>query len=255
MQISVVIPAYDEERALSETLRALARAVAAYRATGLGDAETIVVDNASADRTATVAKAHGATVVREPRRGIAHARNAGAAAARAPWLFFLDADTLVPEDALIAIHGALSDPRCVGGAPATRYDYRKRSLRPLMEARKVWARTFRMTQGVGQFVTATAFRAIGGYDTAMHMAEDTKFNWDLRRYAHSRGSYTSYLAQTTIVPSSRRYDAWPVWRTYVRLNPIATRLFLRSSRFWGRDWRERTIRWPSPPPTPSAPAA
>lgn len=242
MQISVIIPAFDEGRWLPQTLDALAAAVATYRASGLGDAESVVVDNASSDRTAEVAQAHGATVVHEPARGVGRARNAGAAAARAPWLFFLDADTLVPADVLVAIHRALDDPRCVGGAPATRYEYAKRSLRPLMELWKWWARVFKMTQGVGQFATAAAFAAVGGYDTTKRMAEDTEFYWALRRHARQSGGYTAYLGDTVIVPSSRRYDAWPVWRTYLLTNPIATRLFLRSQRLWGESWGEQAPR-------------
>lgn len=242
MQISIIIPAYNEERLLPETLRRLNAAIAASDEAGLGDVEVLVIDNASDDATAAVARAHGATVVREAQPGIAFARNAGARAAAAPWLLFLDADTLVPPDVIVAIHRALSDPQCFGGGPATRYDYRKRSLTPLMELWRLWARTFKMTQGVGQFATAAAFEAIGGYDVTMKMAEDTKFNWALRRHARRQAGFTVYLAETVIQPSARRFDEWPVWRTYLLLNPITTRLFLRSQRLWGSHWRERAVR-------------
>lgn len=240
-QISVVIPAYNEERILPCTLGGLARAKTAYRASGLGTAEIIVVDNASNDKTATVASSLGARTVSEPRPGIAFARNAGAAAAHAQWLFFLDADTSVPEDVLIAIHMALSQPRCLGGAPAARYDYAKRALRPFMEMWKVVARLRKMSQGVGQFVTAEAFRAVGGYPTDLQMAEDTEFYWRLQTLARWQGGHVAYLANTVIVPSSRRYDEWPIWKTILQTNPLTTRMFLRSRRFW-RHWREQSVR-------------
>jgi glycosyltransferase involved in cell wall biosynthesis len=240
LKISVVIPAFNEELALPATLAALAAACAAYAAAG-GEAEVIVVDNASTDRTAEVAQAGGARVVVESRPGVGFARNAGAAAASASSLFFLDADTDVPSDVLIAIDRAMQGERCIGGAPATRYDYRKRSLRPYMEMWKLVARLRHMTQGVGQFVTAEAFRAIGGYPTDLRMAEDSEFNWRLCRLASWRGEHLVYLAGTVIVPSSRRLDEWPVWKTMLWTNPLTTRLFLRSARFW-KGWREDAVR-------------
>lgn len=239
--LSVIVPAYDEQAALPATLNALAAAQSVYRQAGYGEAEVIVVDNASKDATPTVAREHGAAVVFEPSPGVAHARNAGAAAARASRLVFIDADTLVPPHALAAISAALDQRGCVGGALAAEYHYRKRLLRPYMELWKVVARAWKMTQGVAQFVTADAFAAVGGYDVRLHMAEDSDFNWKLRRYAKQVGGYTEYLADVVVFPSARRLDEWPIWRTVLMTNPLITRVFLRSRRFWS-GWRERTVR-------------
>ncbi|HST38403.1 MAG TPA: glycosyltransferase [Conexibacter sp.] len=237
-QISVIIPAYNEMSALPVTLARVAAARAVYADATGKTTEVIVVDNRSTDRTADVARAHGVEVVSEERAGIAQARNAGAKAATAPWLFFLDADTLVPPEILSAIDAALSDPVCVGGAPATRYDVRKRSLHGLMWIWTIVARTFQMTQGVGQFVTAEAFAAIGGYNEQRAMAEDTLFNSSLRRLAKARNGTTAYLEQVVIEPSSRRYDEWPVCKTYALTNPLSTLLLRRIPWLWQRAWRE-----------------
>lgn len=240
-QISIVVPAFDEELALPGTLVALQEACAVYEASGLGTAEIIVVDNASRDDTGRVAREVGVRVIVEPTPGVAHARNAGAAIASAPWLFFVDADTWVPPDTLTAIDTAMRVEACIGGAPATRYEYRKHILRPYMEMWKVVARLRHMTQGVGQFVTAEAFAAIGGYPTDLRMGEDSEFNWRLQRFAGQRGQHTAYLVDTVIVPSSRRLDQWPVWKTVLMTNPLTTRLFLRSAWFW-KSWREGGVR-------------
>jgi glycosyltransferase involved in cell wall biosynthesis len=79
----VIIPAVDEEEAIGRVLAEIPPVVS----------EVIVVDNGSRDRTAEVARAAGATVVREPRRGYGQACLAGiACAATADVVVFLDGD-------------------------------------------------------------------------------------------------------------------------------------------------------------------
>ncbi len=82
-RVAVVIPAVDEEAGIGLVLAEIPPVVA----------EVIVVDNGSRDRTAEVARAAGARVVHEPRRGYGQACLAGIAAAEgAEVLAFLDAD-------------------------------------------------------------------------------------------------------------------------------------------------------------------
>ena len=84
--VAVIIPALNEEQALGQVLAAIPHAVVR---------EIVVVDNGSTDRTADVARAAGATVVREPRRGYGAACLAGLArlAANPPGIVvFIDAD-------------------------------------------------------------------------------------------------------------------------------------------------------------------
>jgi len=84
VRIAVVIPALDEEAAIGVVVREVSRDLVG---------EIIVVDNGSTDRTAEVARAGGATVIREPVRGYGAACLAGALAARdADILVFLDGD-------------------------------------------------------------------------------------------------------------------------------------------------------------------
>jgi hypothetical protein len=82
-RLAVVIPALDEEEAIGAVVREIPPLVD----------EVIVVDNGSRDRTAEEARAVGARVVSEPRRGYGHACLAGiAAASNADVLVFLDGD-------------------------------------------------------------------------------------------------------------------------------------------------------------------
>jgi len=84
VRVSVVIPVLNEEAAVGGVVREVPRALVH---------EIIVVDNGSTDRSAEVAAAAGARVVREPRRGYGSACLAGARAAHdADVLVFLDGD-------------------------------------------------------------------------------------------------------------------------------------------------------------------
>lgn len=92
MNVSVIIPAYNEEDALPLVLREIPRDQVQ---------EIIVVDNGSTDRTFAVAQAAQAKVVFEPRRGYGQACQAGlhAVSTQADILVFLDGDySDYPED-------------------------------------------------------------------------------------------------------------------------------------------------------------
>ncbi len=77
----VILPALDEAAAIHVVLASLP---SGYRA--------IVVDNGSRDGTADIARAHGATVVVEPRRGFGAACHAGLRAAESEIVCFMDCD-------------------------------------------------------------------------------------------------------------------------------------------------------------------
>ncbi len=83
--ISVIIPALNAAQWIQEAL-------ASVREQSLSVAEVIVVDNGSTDATVQIATEAGATVLHEPTRGAAAARNAGIHAATQPWIALLDAD-------------------------------------------------------------------------------------------------------------------------------------------------------------------
>src|SRR5256884_4138853 len=92
MKISVIVPAFNEEKFIARSLRKIKAASDALSALGW-ESEIIVCDNNSTDRTAEKARAAGATVVFEPVNQISRARNKGAAAAGGDWLVFVDADS------------------------------------------------------------------------------------------------------------------------------------------------------------------
>ena len=109
IEISVVIPAFNEEKYLSSCLQSLNKQDFDL------PYEVIVIDNNSSDGTAAVATELGATVVSEPHRGITWARQKGLEVARGKIIACVDADTFVRADWLSQIYnGLLHDDKVVG---------------------------------------------------------------------------------------------------------------------------------------------
>ncbi len=239
--VSVIIPAFNEAGYITETLDRLEAARQRFKAVAGAAVQVIVVDNASTDGTAEFARSAGARVVHEAEHNIARVRNAGAAAARHDILIFLDADTMVPPELLFRIAQAMMDPACAGGA----VDALHRANRPLL---RVYLKMWRilgllggMAQGACQFCRRSLFNELGGYDETWYMGEDVDFFWRLKKLARRRGLRTSFIREVQVVPSPRRFDQWPLWRTLVwTFPPLAFALKRRRAAWPG--WYEKPPR-------------
>ena len=119
LDLSVVIPAWNEGESLKETIERISDALRATEAQGR-DWEIIVCDNGSTDDTAEIARRAGARVTLEHERGIARARNAGARVARGEWLLFIDADTYPSPELLSDVRALVGEGGMVGGGSLTR---------------------------------------------------------------------------------------------------------------------------------------
>jgi len=95
-KISVVIPAYNEEKYITACLSSLKHQI-------YTDFEIIIVDNASTDNTAQLARVFTDRIIFEPMLGVARARQAGFDAARGNIIVSADADTLFESDWLLKI--------------------------------------------------------------------------------------------------------------------------------------------------------
>ncbi|MGH7970447.1 MAG: glycosyltransferase [Limisphaerales bacterium] len=235
--LSVIIPALNEENYLGATLQRLAAAAEVLQSSHHCPVQVIVVDNQSTDQTASIARGLGAIVVPEPVRNIARARNAGARVAEGEVLFFLDADTLVPASVLTRVATVMSDPSCVGGAVDVQHRPARALLRLYVRAWRVLGRLTGMAQGAAQFWRRETFFALGGYDETMYMGEDVDFYWRMSRAAEKAGQKVCYVWDVQVVPSPRRYDQWPLWKTLWWTNPLLAALRCRHKRTW-RGWYE-----------------
>lgn len=176
MQVSLVIPARDEERMLPLALESIRQAVATVGVT----VEVIVVDDGSTDRTAEVAAAGGARVMSVELHNIGAVRNAGARVATGATLVFLDADTQLPAETLRA---ALSEIEqgAVGGGAGIRFDditWSQRQMAKLFTW--YWQRWHGWAAGCFIFCRREDFEAVGGFNEEYFAAEEQYLTEALR---------------------------------------------------------------------------
>lgn len=203
LQLSVVIPAYNEERLLPRCLSSVRESSAAWPDPA-GSVETIVCDNHSTDRTAEVARAHGARVVYEPINQIARARNCGARAASGQWLLFLDADSLVSPPLLADLAAALTSGRVLGGGATVFMEDCPRSVRFWVG---VWNRLSRVASwapGGFLFCERAAFAELGGFSEELFVSEEIEFSRRMKRLARRQGRQIRILDRHPLVTSPRK---------------------------------------------------
>lgn len=200
--ISIVVPVFNEEAQIAETLAALEKE--AGKST-----EFIVADGGSSDRTAEIARSfRQVRVVVCDRANRGWQMNEGAKVASGEILLFLHADVKLPAEALNSIRQVLADERKLGGCFQIRFPAdASASLRTVawgINLRTRWFKTATGDQAI--FVRRRVFEEIGGYETFPLMEDIALFN-ELKR----RGKVVVLAGQVEISP--RRWLKFGVWRT------------------------------------------
>jgi glycosyltransferase involved in cell wall biosynthesis len=203
MRISVIIPAFNEERLLGESLVQVNAAMAAFARRGWST-ELIVCDNNSTDRTAEVARAAGASVIFEPVNQIGRARNRGAAAATGDWLIFVDADTHPSAELFHDVAAQIAAGRCLAGGSTIRLEggYPVGNL-----ITRLWntvSRTLRWMAGSFIFCETTAFRQLGGFDIHLYVSEELELSKRLKKLARAERRKIVILHRHPILTSARK---------------------------------------------------
>jgi glycosyltransferase involved in cell wall biosynthesis len=202
MKLSVVIPAWNEEKLLPATLAGLAEACAGWPPDFAW--EVIVCDNNSSDRTAAVAREAGAKVVFEPVNQISRARNAGAAAAAGEWILFLDADSVPSAELMNDLRRVMADDGILYGGSALMMD------EPLKGAEffiRNWHRLARWRQwaaGSFLFVRRWAFAESGGFSHELYAAEELELSQRLRAIGKRDGLRFVFLEAHPLLTSARK---------------------------------------------------
>jgi len=208
--LSIVIPAWNEERTLPATLAALRAAVDALDC----GAEILVVDDGSTDATAAIAEREGARVLSGHWRQIAAVRNAGARETRGRFLVFVDADTIVPAATLRRAVEVMRGGAVGGGANVVLDAPAPWAIRvPLW----IFMTTYRLlghAAGCFVFSTREAFEAVGGFDERFFASEEIGLTKRLR----AMGRFVKI--RPPVVTSARKvrlYEPLPLLRQSISL--------------------------------------
>ena len=216
MKISLVIPAYNEEKYLGSCLKSVAEHGALFH-------EVIVIDNASTDRTREIAASFAnVRVVSEPEKGLTKARARGLSEAGGDIIAYIDADTHLPPGwtkKLLSTFDKNSAAVCVSGP----YIYENVSWAMKTGVWIYWhvfayatySLTGYMAVGGNFAAKKSALLEIGGFDTTISFyGEDT----DIARRLHAVGKVI-FKTDLYMYTSPRRFDGEGFLRTalqYVR---------------------------------------
>lgn len=194
LDLSIIVPAYDEAALIGATLDALRAAAEA-----LGVAyEIVVVDDASTDGTGDLARERGARVHRVERRQIAVVRNDGAAVAHGRRFLFVDADTVIEPDTLRATWDAW-EAGAVGGGAAIGFEGHIPIIkRVIVNVSSRLFQVFKLTGGCYIFSTREAFEDIGGFDDTLFASEEIELTKALKQ----RGRFV--IVRPAVVTSGRK---------------------------------------------------
>jgi glycosyltransferase involved in cell wall biosynthesis len=208
--ISIIVPAFNEEKLLGATLGSINAARAAFSELGW-ESEMVVCDNNSTDRTGELARAAGARVVFEPINQISRARNCGAAAASGDWLIFVDADSHPDTELFAAVAAEIQRGDCLAGGCTVKLDGRYPVATLVTEGWNLLSRFMRWAAGSFIFCEAAAFRQVGGFSQELFASEEIDLSQRLKALARRTGKRVVILHRTPLVTSGRKMHLYTPW--------------------------------------------
>lgn len=209
MDISVIIPTYNEEKYIGVCLKSLERQDYS------GNYEVIVSDGSSTDNTAAIAGRHADRVIVDLKDTIAYGRQVGAHAARYPVLAFTDADTYVTPDWLSSLASSLKDSMVVGvhgkllPLDGTRFenDFCNYVLPPYSQLMVQINKP--SVPGSNFAVKRKAFNKVRGFNTKLVTSEDVDICNRIKRL----GKFV-YNPKAVVYVSTRRVRKWGYWKMF-----------------------------------------
>ena len=245
MKISIIVPAFNEDPFLGETLAQINAAASVLANTGW-ETELIVCDNNSTDRTAEIARTAGARVIFEPVNQISRARNSGATAATGDWLVFVDADSHPSAGVFADMAKEIQSGNCIAGGATIRWDQKLFIIELLTPFVNLGYRWRRLLFGAFIFIEAAAFRDLGGFSTEAFGGEDLELAGRLKRLARTTRKRFVILHRHPVATSARRMRHYTPRQQlgqfrllyYILFDPHHATIDRQAARIWyeGRLW-------------------
>ncbi len=203
MHLSIIIPAFNEERLITECLDSVSESLTTNQKSGF-TSEVIVVDNNSTDRTAELAGQAGAQVVFEPINQIGRARNSGAAVATGDWLLFVDADSLLNPGMIADILQMSDSGKYVGCGSTMRMPDSPWWGSAILQLWTGMSVLMRWASGALVVCRADAFRDVGGFNQELYAADEIDLSHLLKKWGKKRGLKFTILARHPLETSARK---------------------------------------------------
>lgn len=221
ISVSIVIPAYNEERYIGRLLASL------QKLPKENILEILVVDNGSSDKTREIVKIASLNVdgtdskirlIDESRKGVAWARTRGAQEARGEIIAFLDADTYVTDKWLPNLFKYFSREKIVSVSGPTYY-YDVSFFTRIGVAIYWWIAAVILSRIIGYMgifanlaIRAESYRKIGGIDTTVEFyGDDTNITRRL-----SKIGKVIFKLDFFVYTSGRRLSTEGLFRTALR---------------------------------------
>lgn len=231
-RLTILIPAYNEEAALPETLASLRRM-------SPQPDEILLVDGGSTDGTVALAAKAGLRVVVSPRKGRAVQINHGVALADGDVVCVLHADSILPADAVPVILATMADGRIalasftprLAGPGGTRWgstfhNWIKTWYAPMLTRPHLFFKGVRLLFGDhAMFFRREHFLAVGGCDERVVVMEEADLCIKLVRFGRIK------MVPRWVWTSDRRIVAWGRWR--------ANWIYFKVGMLWTLGARER----------------
>jgi glycosyltransferase involved in cell wall biosynthesis len=232
IRVTILVPTYNEEKALPETLASLARL-------SPQPDEILLVDGGSEDRTMEIAKGSGIKAVAAPRKGRGAQINHGVELAAGDVVCVLHADSFLSPDAVAIIRSTMGDPKIalasfmprLAGQGGTRWgssfhNWIKTWYAPLLTRPHLFFRGVRLLFGDhAMFFRREHFIAVGGCDERVMVMEEADLCIKLARFGRTK------MVRRWVWTSDRRIVAWGRWR--------ANWIYFKVGMMWALGARER----------------
>ena len=201
MTISIIIPAYNEEKYLEKTLQSIT-------SQDSDDYELIVIANGCTDKTVEIARRYADKIYKIDKPSVSLARNIGAQRANNDTLLFLDADTTLAPNALTEIKTHFGHKHSIATLKA--YPNAPKFHYVLLNMFKNFLHKTSLYAGSSGILICRKqhFNQVHGFNPRLTIKENRNLISKLKK----SGSYL-YIHTSYVTTSTRRYERWGLLKT------------------------------------------